>query len=254
MPPASIGGWCSLDPNQSLVDAYEMANGKTIDDPTSGYNADDPYKNRDPRLFATIITPGSLYEGFYYNPIEVGSPDFYAPYGNTKTGYLPRKFDAFLSDFPNVWNAGLNIIVIRYAEVLLSYAEAKIEKGEIDNTVYDAINSVRTRAGMPVVDISKYNTQTTLRELIRRERRVELALEGLRWFDIQRWKIGPQVMPGQLLGARLGTVDPNNGNLVLTPERIVVETRVFDPGKNYLWPIPQKEIDLNKNLVQNPGY
>lgn len=254
LPPASIGGWCSLNPTQNLVDAYEMSNGKTIDDPTSGYVADDPYKNRDPRLFASVITPGALYEGFYYNPIQVGSVDYYSPYGNSKTGYLVKKFAADLSDFPDIWNAGLNITVIRYAEILLSYAEAKIEKNEIDNTVYDAIDEIRGRANMPLVDRLVYSNQIKLRELIRRERRVELALEGLRWYDIQRWKIGSEVMPGPLMGARLGTVNPLNGALTLTAERIKVEDRTFSDPKNYLWPIPQKEIDLNKKIIQNEDY
>ncbi|PSL43067.1 putative outer membrane starch-binding protein [Chitinophaga niastensis] len=254
MLPASLGGWCSLNPNQNLVDAYEMTNGKTIDDPTSGYNPNDPYKNRDPRLSASILVPGAKYEGSYYNPIQTGAPDFYSPYGNSKTGYLVKKFAPFVSDYADIWNTGLNIMVIRYAEVLLTYAEAKIEKGSIDGSVYNAIDAVRTRAGMPATNQAVYNNQTKLRELIRRERRVELGLEGLRWFDVQRWKIGPQVMPGPLMGARLGTVNPNNGALALTPERIKVEDRVFDINKNYLWPVPQKEIDLDKNLKQNPNY
>jgi len=83
---------------------------------------------------------------------------------------------------------------------------------------------------------------------------VELALEGLRWFDIQRWKIGGEVMNGPVQGPRLGTVDPATGALTLTSERILSEQRTFDESKNYLWPIPQSEIDINKNLEQNPNY
>jgi hypothetical protein len=146
------------------------------------------------------------------------------------------------------------MILIRYAEVLLTYAEAKIESGSIDATVYQAINQVRNRAGMPNVDETVYNNQSTLRTLIRRERRVELAMEGLRFFDIQRWQIGPQVMEGTVYGSRLGSVDPATGALTLAADSIVVETRVFNAAKNYLWPIPQSEIDINKTLTQNPGY
>jgi hypothetical protein len=252
MVPESSGGWWSVDPTQALVDAYEMSNGKTITDPSSGYNPDDPYKNRDPRLQATVFVPGSLYEGNYFDPLNPNSIDYYAAYGYT--GYADRKFMAHLSDYPNMWNAGLDIPVIRYAEVLLSYAEAKIELNQIDNTVYDAINQVRLRAGMPAVDETVYNTQETMRTLVRRERRVELAMEGLRWFDVQRWGIAEQVMSGTVYGSRLGTVDPADGHLTLTTDRILVEQRTFDKTKNYLWPIPQSQLDIDKNLSQNPNY
>lgn len=253
IPPVSSGGWWSIDPIQSLVDAYEMSNGKTIDDPSSGYDPDDPYKNRDPRLQATIIVPGALYEGSYFNPLDPESIDYYAGEA-LYTGYAERKFVPDLSDYANMWNAGLNIPVIRYAEVLLTYAEAKIELNQIDNSVYDAINQVRTRAGMPEVDRNMYNTQAKMRELVRRERRVELAMEGLRWFDIQRWKIGKAVMSGPAYGSPLGSVDPNTGELTLSSEHILAEQRTFNEERNYLWPIPQSEIDINKNLAQNPGY
>ncbi|HTN07355.1 RagB/SusD family nutrient uptake outer membrane protein [Agriterribacter sp.] len=248
----SQGGWWSVDPTQSLVDSYEMKNGKTIEEPSSGYNPDDPYKNRDPRLEATIIHPGSFYEGAYFDPLNPSSIDYYAVY--SYTGYAPRKYTSHLADFSDMWNSGLNIPVIRYAEILLSYAEAKIELYQLDNSVYDAVNQVRQRVGMPVVDQSVYNSQSKMRELVRRERRVELALEGLRWFDIQRWKIGGEVMNGPVYGSRLGMVDPATGKLTLTTERIVSEQRVFDESKNYLWPIPQREIDINKGLLPNNGY
>lgn len=248
----SSGGWWSVNPTQSLVDEYEMTNGKTITDPTSGYDANDPYKNRDPRLEATIIHPGSFYEGAYFNSIEPSSIDYYAAY--SYTGYATKKFTANLSDFTDVWNSGLNIPVIRFAEVLLTYAEAKIELNQIDNSVYDAIDDIRVRAGMPVTDRGVYNTQEKLRELVRRERRVELAIEGLRWYDVQRWGIAEEVMNGPVYGSRLGTVNPTTGELNLNNERIISEQRVFDPAKNYLWPIPQQEIDINKNLGQTTGY
>jgi len=254
MPSSGVGGWASLSPTQALVDAYEMKNGKTIDDPASGYNPDQPYANRDPRLAATIVYPGQLYEGTYYNSIEAGSPDYYNDNNNSPTGYVEKKFTANLSDYPDMWNTGLNMIVIRYAEVLLSYAEAQIELGVIDNSVYDAIDAVRLRAGMPAVDRTVYSSADKLRQLVRRERQVELALEGLRWFDIQRWQIGTTVRSGTVYGTRLGTVNKTTGALSLTGNHVTVETRLFDARKDYLWPVPQKERDLNKNLSQNPGY
>jgi hypothetical protein len=153
-----------------------------------------------------------------------------------------------------MWNTGVNIIVIRYAEVLLTYAEAQIESGVMDNSVYQALDDIRTRAGMPAVDRTVYNNIASLRTLIRRERRVELALEGLRWYDIQRWQIGPTVRTGTVYGTRLGTVDAATGKVTLTGNHVVVEQRNFNPQRDYLWPVPQKERDINKSLGQNPGY
>jgi hypothetical protein len=246
------GGWSSVNISQSLVDTYEMANGKTIDDPTSGYNVDKPFVNRDPRLLQTIIVPGASYAGIIFNPFDPNSLDYWPTYNYT--GYVGRKYIHFKSDYSDLYKAGLNIPLIRYAEVLLTYAEAKIEANQIDNSVYDAIDKVRERAGMPDVDQAKYATQEQLRSLIRRERRVELALEGLRWYDIQRWKIGAQVMNGPFYGARESTIDANGNVTYTSPNHIKIEDRVFDPAKNYLWAIPQSERDLNKNISQNPGY
>ncbi|HEX5152952.1 MAG TPA: RagB/SusD family nutrient uptake outer membrane protein [Parafilimonas sp.] len=255
MTTSSLGGWSSLDPTQSIVDAYEMNNGKTIDDPASGYDPNNPYKDRDPRLEASIIYPGQFYEGGYYNSIDANSGDYYIGDNNSKTGYLPKKFISHMSeDYADMWNTGLNVIVIRYAEVLLSYAEAKIELNQVDASVYDAIDAVRVRAGMPKVDRSAYSSQSALRTLVRRERRVELAFEGLRWFDIQRWKIGEQVRSGVVHGTRLGTVDESTGNVTYSGDHINVETRTFNPNRDYLWPVPQSEIDINHSLTQNGGY
>lgn len=254
--PASYGGWSDAIPTQSLVDEYECIDGKTIEE-SPLYNPGQPYKNRDSRLNVSILYPGSLYEGRYYDPIDNANPfgDYYAPYGGSKTGYNVRKYvDDKKNDYKNIWATGMNAIVIRYAEVLLMYAESKIETNSIDASVYDAIDLIRTRAGMPVVDRTIYNTQAKLRELVRRERRVELALEGLRWFDICRWKIGEQVMNGKVYGALLGKVSQVDGTLTLTNTRIEVETRWFDANKNYLWPIPQSVIDASSKIIQNSGY
>lgn len=260
MPSNSMGGWSSIDPLQNLIDSYEMANGKVITDPTSGYDPNNPYANRDPRLAATIVVPGGVVQAqvpngptTIYDPLDASSPDYYASGNNTSaSGYLVQKYTSHLSDFDNMWDTGLNTTFIRYAETLLSYAEAKIELNQIDASVYDAINQVRNRAGMPSVDQAVYNNQTTLRSLVRNERRVEFAFEGLRWFDIQRWKIGSQVMNGPVYGARAGTVS-TTGKYTITGDNIKVETRQF-ADKNYLWPVPQTEININKALKQNPGY
>ena len=246
------GGWSSVNISQSLIDAYEMANGKTIDDPTSGYNVDFPFVNRDPRLLQTAIVPGAEYAGIIFNPMDPNSLDYWPAYNYT--GYVGRKYINYKSDFSDLYQAGLNIPLIRYAEVLLTYAEAKIELNDIDNTVYDALDKIRLRAGLPVVDQAKYATQEELRGLLRRERRVELAMEGLRWYDIQRWKIGEQVMNGPVYGARISTIDANGNVTYTSTDHAKIEDRVFDPAKNYLWPVPQGQIDLGKNLKQNTGY
>lgn len=246
------GGWSSVDITQSLVDTYEMANGKTIDDPTSGYDINHPFLHRDPRLLQTIIIPGAEYAGIIFNPMDPNSLDYWPTYNYT--GYVGRKYINYKEDFADLYKTGLNIPLIRYAEVLLTYAEAKIELNQIDPTVYDAIDQVRERAGMPAIDQSKYATQAQMRGVVRRERRVELALEGLRWYDIQRWNIGEQVMNGPIYGARISQIDANGNVTYTSTEHIKIEDRVFDATKNYLWPIPQDQIDLGKNLKQNPGY
>lgn len=260
MPSNSMGGWSSIDPLQNLVDSYEMDNGKPITDPASGYDPTNPYANRDPRLAATILYPGAPYKpagatvNSYFDPMDASSPDYYASGNNTSpSGYVVKKYTSNLSDFDNLFQSGLNMTVIRYAEVLLTDAEAKIEANQIDGSVYTDINLVRNRAGMPAVDQSVYNTQATLRTLVRNERRVEFAFEGLRWFDLQRWKIASQVMTGPVYGAKTGTVNTTTGKYTITGNPLKLETRTF-ADKNYLWPIPQSEIDLNKNIKQNPGY
>ncbi len=262
MLPNSFGGWSSMAPTQSLVDAYETINGKTINEDPS-YDPLQPYKNRDPRLDATVVRPGLSYMGKYFDPLSKGSSDMVGNNNASPTGYNFKKYLANIDDYNNtaygtdVWNTGGNIIVIRYAEILLTYAEAKIEDNQIDASVYDAINQVRQRptVGMPAVSAVTHPNQAALRTLVRRERRVEFAGEGLRWYDIQRWKIGPQTtLQGDVKGCLKGTVDATNGTLTLTPNsNFVAGTRTF-ADKNYLWPIPQKERDINKELTQNTGY
>src|SRR5699024_10801190 len=118
-PSSSYGGWASIVPLQSLVEAYEMESGKAINASNSGYDPAHPYKNRDPRLEATIVYPGKKYSGKYYDPISSGSSDYYAGNNNSKSGYLVKKFAPKLDDFnSDISNTGLNIIVLRYAEVL----------------------------------------------------------------------------------------------------------------------------------------
>lgn len=258
MLPNSMGGWGSIVPTQSLVDAYETAEGKTIGESTS-YNPANPYEKRDPRLAATIVYPGALYKSKYFDPLNPDSKDYPSAADNaSSTGYNYRKYIQNPESFVNIWNVGTNIIVMRYAEILLLNAEAKIELGKIDNSVYENLDLVRERAKMPKVDKAVYAAQGKLRELVRREQRVELAGEGRRRFDIIRWGIANDVMNGPVNGAlSKGTVDPKTGKVTYTSltDRFFSENRTFKADKNELWPIPQAVIDNSKGtLKQNPGY
>lgn len=256
MLPNSMGGWSSIVPTQKLVDAYETLDGQTIDE-SSSYDELKPYENRDPRLAATIVYPGAWYNGKYFDPLDPESNDYPSKADNaSSSGYNYRKYIQDPTTYNNVWNVGVNIIVQRYAEILLLNAEANIELNNITQEVYANIDQVRERAGMPKVDQSVYNNQTKLRELVRRELRVELAGEGRRRFDIIRWGIAPEVMNGTFYGAlSKGSVNPETGEVTFTSstDRFLIENRVFEAGKHEVWPIPQSAIDASRGTLK-PTY
>lgn len=240
---SSIGGDGFISPTQALIDAYHAYD--PVDDQFVPIDPNNEFSLRDPRLGYTIAYPGSVFFGQVLSPT---SP----PLSNSRTRYGTIKF---IPDGFNGNNGGLdyavNHILIRYAEVLLTYAEAKIEANSIDQSVIDVINQVRSRAyGVSFMEYDKYpevvmSDQNTLREVVRNERRVELALEGLRWFDIKRWRIGEAVLGMPIYGAKV------SGQNVL-----VAEGGVFDPSRDYLRPIPEREIQLigENILLQNPNY
>ncbi|MFC7000023.1 RagB/SusD family nutrient uptake outer membrane protein [Rufibacter roseus] len=240
------------NPTQELVDAFDMSNGKPITDPTSGYNPANPYNNRDPR-FAIVINHNA--RSFKSIPVEtfVGGKDGLGRTVNaTRTGYYMRKF---LSEFA-VWNQTNNTlarrpwVVIRYAEILLNYAEALNEAQGPVADVYAKLNMVRTRAGSNmVIPAGSITSKEAMRERIHKERQVELCFEGHRFFDVRRWKKGEEEFNSPVTGMRI-TVN-NNGTL--NYERFVVENRVFLP-KHYLFPFSQTEINRTPALVQNPGW
>ena len=166
-----------------------------------------------------------------------------------------------ISQYKNIWDTPACVIVYRYAEVLLSWAEAENELNGPTAKVYDYIDEIRERVGMPKVNQDKYNTKETMRQLIRRERCVELAGEGLRRADILRWKdnsgkmLAETLMNGDLLRIT-GTVnnaeaEPTMRAKVTGTE--VIETRKFEPKHRYL-PLGTGLFDSNPNLKQNPGY
>ncbi|MEP7257616.1 MAG: RagB/SusD family nutrient uptake outer membrane protein [Flavitalea sp.] len=247
------GAYAVINPTDKLVNLYEMANGKTIDDPTSGYDPNKPFKNRDPRLDMTVLYPGHWFNGRYYDPFALGSPDYWQEAVGFRSAYGFMKWAKAVPSAA-LDNCGMNFMVFRLAEMQLIYAEAAIESNQITNEMYDAIDAVRVRSGMPVVDRVEYSTQAKLRDLVRRERSVELALEGVRYLDIKRWDIGAQTLSGPLNGSKQGTVDAGTGEFTITGDNILLENRIFHPERNYLLPIPQSEMDANPNIVQNPGY
>lgn len=256
MLPNSMGGWSSIVPTQNLVDAYETLDGEPIAQ-SSTYDVLKPYDNRDPRLAATVVYPGAWYNGKYFDPLDPESNDYPSKADNaSSSGYNYRKYIQDPSSYKNVWNVGVNIIVQRYAEILLLNAEANIELGNINAQVYENIDLVRQRAGMPKVNQSVYSSQSTLRELVRRELRVELAGEGRRRFDILRWGIASDVMNGTFYGSLSeGSVDPATGEVTFTSstERFLIENRVFETGKHEVWPIPQSAIDASRGTLK-PTY
>ena len=246
---------CEVIPTKPLVDAYLMkTTGLPVEDPASGFDPFDPYKDRDPRLSYTIFVTGDeLPNGQILNtlPNSPTADNYTSPSENaTKTGWYFKKWVSN-ADYAVPNNCGVNLIYLRYAEVLLTYAEASVELGgaEIDQSVLNALNAIRSR---PDVDMPKITTlvQSELREIIRRERKVELAMEGLRLYDIRRWHLLAEVMPGPLKG--MTYEDPENpGTLKTVSEEGYVKE--FHE-RNYLWPLPFRELVMNPNLKQNDGY
>lgn len=238
------GGYSSFVPTQNMVDAYLCIDGLPIT-LSPLYDPDMSFANRDPRLAQSIVYNGTEFRG---NTIltDPGAGKWGVGSANaTKSGYYLRKtLDEKVQD---VWKMENDQILIRYAEVLLTYAEAKIEANKVDQSVFDAINEVRGRESVQMAPVlNNGQSQPELRKIIRNERMVELAFEGHRFFDIRRWDIMDKVMPGILYGAQVTGIDGKQYN-------VEIENRTYDSHLKLL-PIPQKERDVNDNLKQNPGY
>lgn len=234
-----IRDWRSFVPLVNLTNDYYMANGLPITDPASGYDINNRFDNRDPRMTATLQLPGKVTNGSVYIPNDDFSP----------TGMALSKWVEWNNG--EYWNSELNLIVIRYAEVLLSYAEAQNEAVGPDATVYDAINAVRERAGMPNVKTGLSKEQ--MRKEIRHERRIEFVAEGLRYSDIRRWRIAENVMTNAIGYNRSKLTDPS-GSATWVFQEITADTRTFNPAKHYVWPIPQVEIETNSELEQHSAW
>ncbi|RZK92381.1 MAG: RagB/SusD family nutrient uptake outer membrane protein [Pedobacter sp.] len=223
-------GWFSLiQPYKDLADDYEMTDGKpSAESPL--FSAANPYNNRDPRLNLTMKLPDEIWRN--------SSNVIWNGFAQSFTGFLMEKY-VDLSRAPITSGTATltdqDYIHLRYADILLMYAEAQNEISGPDATVYKAINDVRQRIGiaMPATDQTKYNTQALLRNYIRHERRIEFALEGQRYNDLKRWNIAHIKLP--TLRTPAGTA-------------LIFET------KNYVLPFPSSELDNNPKLLQNPNY
>ncbi|TWV94019.1 RagB/SusD family nutrient uptake outer membrane protein [Chitinophaga pinensis] len=253
--PNGYNGWAGNSPLQNLVDAYEMKSGKPITDATSGYDAANPYANRDARFYASILYNGASYRGSTiqgYTPGGKDSKDGPSNWNSTKTGYYLRKFMDDNNPIDNPWEvAGLQPwIYLRYAEVLLNYAEAQNEAAGPDATVYAAINQIRQRESVKQPALAAGLSQAQMREVIRRERQVELAFEEHRYYDVRRWKIAMQTENVPAYGVDVTIV---NGKTVYTRKE-ALSGRLF-AEKNYWLPIPRTEIlATNNKLEQTTGY
>lgn len=256
--PNGYDGWGGNTPLQNLVDDYEMSNGKAITDPTSGYDPQNPYVNRDPRFYATILYNGAPYRGStvqVYLPGGKDSNQGPSNWNSSLTGYYLRKFmnDAYPIDNPWSTAGAQPWIYFRYAEILLNYAEAQNEAAGPDASVYAAINAIRARASVNMPALPAGLSQDQMRAAIREERRIELAFEEHRFYDVRRWKIAEQTENVPAYGISV-TVNAANPSGYTYTQKVALTGRSFQQ-QHYWLPIPLSEIQAsNGQLAQNPGY
>lgn len=258
--PEFYGGYSEVNPFQGMVDAFLMVDGLSIED-SPLYDPENPFDNRDPRLYASIFLPEyTEFRGRLFLAHPDRTEDNIAALPGA-TGYGWKKYvtEDYAGDFGN---SGDDIIHIRYAEVLLSYLESKLENGDnITQELLDqTINKIRGREEVNMPPVTETNPDE-LREILRNERRVEFCIERLiRYMDIRRWGIFMEVMNRQFYGMKL-TDDADNYTdyTVETTGRyrghykVIDKTGTVTPQMAIL-PIPLSEIDINPNLEQNPGY
>lgn len=247
-PIATPGGQSGITPSHNLVSDYEY---------TGPADALHPYANRDPRLSCSIVTNESIWNGRTIN-ISQGGADYAGNPNTSKTGYYLKKF---LNPELNLLQGEVklrNWILFRYAEILLNYAEAMNEAygPDVDNgsgiSARQAINMVRNRPGVAMPPITA-NSQIAMRNAIKHERRIELAFEGHRHWDLLRWKDAETVLAQPITGTKATSSGSGYAYQVFD-----VENRSFVAPKMYYYPIPQVEINKSKlltgKLTQNPGW
>lgn len=254
--PAANAGQVGINPYESLAMAYDFKDGTPFSYSDPRYKPSNLANERDPRFAYTILYPGAVLGGKKYisSPDSIKSKDRVSASGvlqATKTGYCMRKY--LPADGIMVTNYGGNIPLIRYAEVLLSYLEAELEGGgTIDQTLLDnTINKVRGRTGvnMPKITITD---KTALRQILRKERRVEFALEGMRLWDLKRWGIAAQTLTGDFWGTPFpGTkTNLNNPTGIPNPKNLWYVGKLNFQAGQEMWPIPETEQNINPNLRQ----
>lgn len=253
--PNGYDGWGGNVPLQNLVDDYQMMDGSSFDwdNPT---HAAAPYENRDPRFYETILFNGAPYrdrEVQTFIPGGLDSNDGPSNWNTSKTGYYLRKFINESLPIQNPWEvAGTqNWIYFRYAEMLLNYAEAKNEASGPDETVYKAVNDIRSRSGVEMPPLPAGLSQAEMREHIRQERRIELAFEEHRFYDVRRWKIAEITENVPANGIQIIKEDDNSLTYNI---KVALSGRSFE-DRHYWLPIPRAEIQASNNqLQQNTGY
>lgn len=263
--PPPLGGEAGISsPAANYVNYFGMANGLPLDAVGSGYDITDPWSNRDPRFYKSIVYDGvrmirgtgnadyrfaNLYNGGNLRLENTAS----------RSGYLLRKFTTEgCNNTDNEWNS-INIIIpyLRLADVYLMYAEAVLHgygtpQSSHDGyiTAVDAVNRIRGRAGVPPVDARYTGSKEAFMGELMRERAVELAFEGLRWHDLRRWNVA-----GEKQYKEKTVIDFDrgpNGKPVNLTERVVV-TRVFEAKHKWL-PLPNNQTNLYPGFGQNPGW
>ena len=247
-------GQSYMVPLKALVDSYWTAQGRAIDKCPLHKKEEyelNPHLNRDPRYSMSIFGHGDIFYGEEINIFNEDSPMYYELTRASRSGYWFKKWVSESDAFKSNGDGNMEFGMLRYAEVLLTYAEAKIMQNDIDALAKSCINQVRRRAGldMTVADVTLpayYSyTQHQLMELIRNERRVEFAGEGRRYEDIIRWRIAEDVQNKPAMG-HTREIDGELGSLK-------IEDRTFRPH-NYLWPFHESSLRVEPGLVQNPGY
>ena len=283
----NVVGWACMVPSQRLIDSYPCIDGLNIAE-SPLFNKAAPFENRDPRLKLSFVMPGDRFGDFRFEGHDDSTTCYNYATGTyvinndcrtvnqytSYTGYYPRKYADM--DYKNKITQGdYPLILCRYGEILLTYAEAKIELNQIDQSVVDALNQLRTgRNDVKMIEftLADLGDQNSARLKVRNERKIELAFEGFRYTDLRRWGWANKYLNLPLLGRPFKGALTDWPNVTFDengePEYIghqdyaahpstdyrVVDRWLFTPNKHELWPIPEAERNLNPALTQNPGY